>query len=314
MSQVLKKLICNIAFFAFLFTFSSAQAQNYIFQFNITGFNGLTINSPATIHENPNNPLHSQTALLTITPTIAEDVLVTVTTNTLQCTVSGSPLLLAGTTVNPTTSGTVTFTAVNDGINEPFGNVCNVTYSLTSTNPLYNGTTLAAITIIDWNPTVIIENIVQIDENPLAFNHSNNIRVRLTDQPSADVTLVINFDNNQIDLSPNTITFNSSNWNTGIFVNTTADTDNIAEPTPHFTTIVLNSTSGSAIEFANRSWSAIIPIADYTITVPVIIRTGATQVLPVLAFASFVMILVYFFVISNRDKRYEELHKTTIIE
>lgn len=312
MTQILQKLICSFSIFTAILLTSYISAQNYTLQFNIAAFNGLTINSPSTIHENPNNSLHSQTALLQITPAVSEDVIITVTTNTAQCTVSDSPLILHGITTPGILSGTVTFTAVNDGIEEPFGNTCDVTYSLTSANPIYNNTTATAtITIIDWNPTVIIDNIEQVNEDPLSLKHSHQIRVRLTDQPSANVVLNLSYDQAQLEVSPLTLVFDSNNWDTGLLVTTTAVYDKIEEPTPHFSDIRFTATSTSAVEFANKSWIATIPIADYTVTVPTIVRTGATQILPVLAFISFILLLTYFFASSNREEKSLQAAPTT---
>jgi hypothetical protein len=294
-------------------TFVTAASVPYKLNLDIIGFNGLTINSPSLLNENPNSPLNTQSALLAINPSIPENVTVTVTTNS-QCTVTGSPLVLTGTLLPGSTTGNINFTAVNDGIAETMGNVCLATYTFVSTNPLYNGSVNAVINIIDWNPTVLIENINQVDENPLALNHSNQIRIKLSDLPSSPVTLTVNYDSAQLGVAPITIVLDTTNWNTGVLVTTTAINDGLQEPTPHYSVLSFIASPFSAVEFANKNWNATIAIKDYTITIPVIVRTGAQNILPVLGFASFVMILVYFFVISNREERVKaEVAKTTTI-
>ena len=281
-----------------------ASSQNYQTTLNLQNFNGLTINSPSIIAENPLATNHSQTGLITFSPANTSDVTIAITTNA-QCTVNTSSITILGSTA-PSNSATVTFTAVNDGILETLANPCAVSYTLTSADPLFSGQIItSSINVTDWNPYVIIDRIKEIDENPLALNHSNQLLVHLSEQPSAKVTLNLTYDNNQQNVSPTILNFDATNWNTGLLVTTTAIYDRIEEASPLPSLIQFRSTSNSSIEFANRNWYANIPIIDYTLTLPLIVRTGAFTVLPILAFASFILILITFFVLSNRDNNSE---------
>lgn len=281
-----------------------ANSQNYQISLDLQNFNGLTINSPSVIAENPFATNHTQTGLITFSPANTSDVTIAIATNA-QCTVNTSSITILGSTA-PSNSATVSFTAVNDGILETLASPCTVIYTLTSADPLFNGQVITnSIDVIDWNPYVIIDRIKEINENPLALNHSNQLLVRLSDQPSTNVTLNLTYDNSQQNVSPTILNFDATNWNTGLLVTTTAVYDRVEEASPLPSLIQLRSTSNSSIEFANHNWYANIPIIDYTLTLPLIVRTGAFTVLPILAFASFVLILVTFFVLSNRNDNSE---------
>jgi hypothetical protein len=301
--NLLQKLIYNSVLLATLACIQlTSFAGSITIGFQVVGFNGLNISTPTSLDENPNSTNHSAAGTLTLSPSIPDDIVVTAVTNS-QCTVTGSPLTLLGTVLPGSTIGNLTFTAVNDGILEPTGAPCTVTYTFTSLNPLYNGTQTAVITIVDWNPQVLFENVNQIDENPLALNHSNQIRVKLSDQPSSPVTLVITYDSAQITITPVTITLDASNWNTGVLVTTTAINDGIQESSPLNTNLKFTASPTSSIEFANKIWNVLVGVKDFTISIPVIVRTGAQNILPILAFASFSMIIVYLFRASNKEDK-----------
>lgn len=277
-----------------------SSQQNYQLNFDIQGFNGVTISNPTILNENPNSSQHTGTTLITISPNIAEDVTITISTNSPQCTPSVTTIVIPGSTTPGVSNATVDFTAINDGILEPTGNVCLITYTLTSTNPSYNGTSTATIPITDWNPTTAIVTNT-LDENPAALNHSQPVRITLSEEPSAPVTFLITYDTTQITLNTNTITLDSTNWNSGVTVITTAIYDHIQEPSPLNTTLTLTASGSSAAEFANKIYSALVPVNDFTPSIPVIVRTGATTIMPMLGFASFILLLTYFFAQTNRE-------------
>lgn len=171
------------------------------------------------------------TTLITVTATASSAVLGNQTVN---LGVSGTGITagdysLSNTTITiPTgqTSGSVTFTVVDDAIVEG-----SETATLTISNPsaglVLGSTTTQAITIADNDNAGVV--ITQSGGNTAVTEGgaTDSYTVVLTSQPTADVTITLN-PGSQLS-TPTTLTFTAQNWNVAQTVAVSAVNDDIAE-------------------------------------------------------------------------------------
>ncbi|WP_281256927.1 Calx-beta domain-containing protein, partial [Candidatus Chloroploca asiatica] len=138
---------------------------------------------------------------------------------------------------------TVSFSAVDDQIDEDDLHTGRLSHTLASLDPRYNQPTAAfavpdVVASIRDNDTAGVEIVTgnrQLSEHPTAPNHRTTYSLRLKTQPLAPVTLSVVFDRAQLSLEPVVFQFNASNWNVPQVVNVTAVNDAIDEADLHTT-------------------------------------------------------------------------------
>jgi hypothetical protein len=255
--------------------------------------------------ENPNSTNHDKPLALNLTLPPTSSVDLTLVTDP-QCVITPtSPITIpAGTTSVP-----FTVTAVNDGITETGTQTCLVTLSGVSSDVNYSGVLGSQyITILDYNPNIIFTPTGNLSENPASPNHTRSYLVTLQSQPTAPVILTIANTNNQVSISPTTITLDASNWNTGVLVSFTALTDGILESLVHlgFLTIVAKPTS--AIEYRKVNNQYTLNIDDFNPIIVEIIRTGGQ--IGFQWWGSFLLLtMVAAYLKSQREEKKEKLSK-----
>jgi hypothetical protein len=151
----------------------------------------------------------------------------------------------------------VTVTAINDA--SPEGDATTLIYhTLQSSDKAYAGhpTTPLVVTVIDNDLTPLIvthrDGYTAIAEGGPAFsgNVTNGtihlgdaFRLRLPFNPTAPVTVSLISDNSQINLTPSTLNFSTTNGTTDQNITVTAVDDAITETSPHLTPVRFHLTS-----------------------------------------------------------------------
>jgi len=274
---------------------------------DVLGYTGITVDTPDIVDENPNMPDHTRSITITLLPIPTVDVMVTITPTNAQCTVSQSTLtILAG-----QNTATLSVTGTNDGVLEAPLHPCPIRFDFVSSDVGYNGATRSAIVQVrDWNLDLIIANNRPINENPLAFDHSNTLLATLSDRPSGDIFITITNDTAQCTFATHTFTLSPTNWNTGVSLLVTAVDDKIVEQPIHSCSVTFTSSALSSVEWRSRNKPLTIDVIDYNIIPPVItppkiIETGAKLLLaPIIGTA--LVYLLWFAAFKSSQRRSEE--------
>lgn len=156
-----------------------------------------------------------------------------------------APTSLTFTSFNWNTPQSVTVTAVNDSSVE--GNhTGTISHIASSSDSNYNGLAIASVTakITDNDSAGVTiaesEGTTNVSEGGTVDNYT----VVLTAMPTANVTIKISPDS-QVTVSPTSLTFTNTNWNTAQTVTVTAVNDDVAEGN-HTGTIVHTATSNDS--------------------------------------------------------------------
>jgi hypothetical protein len=162
------------------------------------------------------------------------------------------------TIANGATSGQVTFTIADDQIVE-----INETANLTISNPsagLQLGTTTTGSFTITDNDTAGFE-ILPISGDTSEFGGQATFDIRLTSQPTADVTIGLSSNNTaEGTVLPANLTFNSTNWNTFQTVTITGVDDAVADSNINYQIIIAPDTTTADTNYNNLN------PADVTVT------------------------------------------------
>ncbi|MDH5545070.1 MAG: hypothetical protein OEZ43_05720 [Gammaproteobacteria bacterium] len=160
-----------------------------------------------------------------------------------------SPTSLTFTAANWNVAQGLTVTAVDDGVAEG-AHTDTITHVASSTDTNYSGLGVASVTAnIGDNDTVGVSVVVS-GSNTVATEGASgdNYTVVLTSQPSADVVINIT-STGQVTVSPASLTFTSTNWNTAQTVTVDAVDDSAIE-------MVHSDTISHAISSADTAYAA----------------------------------------------------------
>jgi hypothetical protein len=162
----------------------------------------------------------------TVTVTLTSDSFESVAPNSLQFT-----------TANWNSPRTVTVTAIDDVFADGNPHTGTITASLSSSDPIFNGTPAKAQTV-----SITDNDIAGLDLSrtslPLAEagSTSDSYTVALHTHPRSTVTVQLQ-PSAQVTVNPSTLTFTGANWQSPQTVTVQAVDDNVTEPTPHAGTV-----------------------------------------------------------------------------
>lgn len=178
------------------------------------------------------------TATVTI-PTIASS-------NTLEGTVS--PSTLTFTPTNWSIPQTVTITGVDDSIDDGNQNYSIVFGTTTSSDPVYNNFVTTNLNVINAdNETGSGITVSGLSGNTTEVGGTATFNVILNTDPTSSVTIQISSSNtNEGTVSPNSLTFNSGNWNITQTVTITGVNDLIQDGNVSYNIIIGGVTSANS--------------------------------------------------------------------
>lgn len=179
---------------------------------------GVTI-SPTIINATEGGATGEYEIVLNTEPT--QDVTVQITPDS-QVTVDVTTVTF--TSSNWSEAQTVTVTAVDDVVSEGL-HIANITHSSSSSDSNYNNLTLSTVVV---NITDNDSAGVSIDSSTLSINEgaSGSYTVVLTTEPTASVSVTPSTTSSRLTLSPSTLTFTASDWETPQTVTVAASADN----------------------------------------------------------------------------------------
>lgn len=189
--------------------------------------------------------------VLTSQPTAA--VTISLTFDATQVTVNGSsssPQTVVFSTGNWSTPQSVSIRAVDDLIDETSTHIATITQAATSGDANYNGVSVnnvsANISDNDTRGVTVSKSSISLSETGPT---SDNYTMMLNTQPTATVTLSINFDGTQVlvngsSSSPRTLTFTTGNYASPQMVTVQAINDDYDETSPHNITITHSASGG----------------------------------------------------------------------
>ena len=165
---------------------------------------------------------------------------------------------LSFTPSNWETKQTVTFSGVNDMV--PTGNQI-ATITLTASGADYGGEThTMTVTFIDNDTPGLLFSPNRIDLSEP--NGTDDYTVQLATQPTGEVTVAVaSGDVTTATVSPSSLTFTTTDWNTGQTVTVTAVDNDIDNRTPRQTTITL---TASGADYGSVSGTVPVSVADDT--------------------------------------------------
>lgn len=144
--------------------------------------------------------------------------------------VATAPDTLVFTPANWNVSQQMTVSAIDDAIDEDSPHAGSVAFAITSLDANYQGLAVPALAVsVQDNDTAGI-NLVQTDGTTAVTEGagSDTYTIVLTSEPTADVTVVLTT-GAQIQVSPGSLVFNASNWNSPSTLTVSAVDDNIVE-------------------------------------------------------------------------------------
>ena len=179
-------------------------------------------------------------------------------TNSRPTRVTMSTASLSFTPSNWETKQTVTFSGVNDMV--PTGNQI-ATITLTASGADYDGEThTMTVTFIDNDTPGLLFSPNRIDLSEP--NGTDDYTVQLATQPSGEVMVAVaSGDVTTATASPSSLTFTTTDWNTGQTVTVTAVDNDIDNRTPRQTTITL---TASGADYGSVSGTVPVSVADDT--------------------------------------------------
>ena len=177
-----------------------------------------------------------------------------------------SPATLTFTTANWNMMQTVTVTGVDDSAHQSSNRSATISHTATSSDPEYSGITIPDVTatVVDNDGagvTLIESGGATAVTEAAGRRNTDSYMVTLNAAPTADVEITIaSGDTGAATVSPTTLTFTLSNWNTGQTVTVTGVDDS------------LDQSSGRSVIISHRATSrdtgySDIPIRDVTATV-----------------------------------------------
>ena len=187
-----------------------------------------------------------------------DSVVITVSADS-QATTSVETLTF--TTGDWSTPQTVTVTAVDDDIDEDDTHTSTITHIATSDDSSYDG-----ITISDVTANITDDDTVGISLSSTATaateeGSTGSYTVVLSSEPTDNVVITITVDD-QISVSPSTLTFTSANWDTHQTVTVTAIDDTVDEDDSHSGTITHSVASDDADYDGYSLGSVTVTITD----------------------------------------------------
>ena len=189
------------------------------------------------------------TVVLDTLPSASVEITVT-SGDTAKATVS--PSTLTFTTGNWNTPQTVTVTGVDDNVDQTGNRSATISHSATSTDARYNGVIIASVTatLVDNDGAgVTINELGGVSVTEAAgAGRTDTYTVVLDTLPSASVNITVTSgDTAAATVSPSTLTFTTSNWNTAQTVTVTGVDDNLYQSSGRRATISHGATSSDSI-------------------------------------------------------------------
>ena len=197
-----------------------------------------------------------------------------------------SPATLTFSTSDWNSEQTVTVTGVDDFVDQSSDRSVTISHSATSSDTAYSGITIAdvTVTVVDDDTTAgvsIIESSGSTAVSEAAgTTNTDAYTVALASEPTASVTITVTSgDTGAATLSPATLTFSTTNWNTAQTVTVTGVDDFVTQSSDRSVTISHSSTSSDA----NYNGIAIADVRatvvdDDTAGVSIIESSGSTAV------------------------------------
>ena len=197
-----------------------------------------------------------------------------------------SPATLTFSTSDWNSEQTVTVTGVDDFVDQSSDRSVTISHSATSSDTAYSGITIAdvTVTVVDDDTTAgvsIIESSGSTAVSEAAgAGRTDAYTVALASEPTASVTITVTSgDTGAATLSPATLTFSTTNWNTAQTVTVTGVDDFVTQSSDRSVTISHSSTSSDA----NYNGIAIADVRatvvdDDTAGVSIIESSGSTAV------------------------------------
>ena len=177
-----------------------------------------------------------------------------------------SPAALTFTPSNWNTAQTVTVTGVHDNVDQSGNHTAIITHTATSSDAVYNTISIPDVTVTVVDEDTVGVTIKESDDatsvtEEVGAGRTDVYTVMLDSRPTADVAIAVESgDTGTATVSPATLTFTASNWNTGQTVTVTGVDDDVDQLSDRSVTITHTATS------KNDSYNT-ISIPDITATV-----------------------------------------------
>ncbi len=202
----------------------------------------VAVNSPGGPPVVNEDTLFSDPYFLSLSAEPTANVVVHVAFDAAQIAVT--PVDLTFTSGNWSVPQQVDVVAVNDAIAEG-PHQTTITHSASSADARYNGLAIDSLVVSivdnDTAGAIVPASLAAVEGGPAGVH-----AMRLTSQPSADVTITLGFDAAQVSLSQAIFTFTPANWNVAQITDVTAVDDAIAEG-PHSSTITHSAASADPL-------------------------------------------------------------------
>ena len=160
-----------------------------------------------------------------------------------------SPATLTFTPSNWNTAQTVTVTGVHDNVDQGGNHTAIITHTATSSDAIYNIASIpdVTVTVVDDDTMGVIikesDDATSVTEE-VGAGRTDLYTVMLDSRPTADVTIAVESgDTGAATVSPTTLTFTASNWNTGQTVKVTGVDDDVDQLSDRSVTITHTATS-----------------------------------------------------------------------
>jgi hypothetical protein len=174
--------------------------------------------------------------------------------------ISASSTSLSFDASNWNVAQTVSITAIDDAIAEAAVNSL-ISFTVSSSDADFNNIGIAPLNVAVTDNDVAGFSIVQSSGNVALAEGggSNTYSLKLTSEPTANVTITVGFDAAQLSITPENIVFTPTSWNTAQVVTVTAVDDSTVEAT-------LNSTISFSVSSSDAAYDA---LSDNSVTVSI---------------------------------------------
>ncbi len=197
-----------------------------------------------------------------------------------------SPTALTFTSSNWNMAQTVTVTGVDDRVDQTGNRSATITHSTLSTDLKYNGLIIPSLTVTvednDTSELVVTEfgtppDTLVTEES--GAGNTDTYTVKLASQPSASVSIAITSSRTTVaTVSPSSLTFSTSNWNTAQTVTVTGVDDRVDQTGNRNATIAHTATSTDS-KYNSLSTNVIVTLVDNdTAGATIIQSSGSTSV------------------------------------
>ncbi len=225
----------------------------------------ITESDGATVTTEEPGETSTDTYIVVLNTLPTGDVTITIASgDTAIATVDPATLTFTTTTYN--TAQTVTVTGVDDNVDQGSGRTVAISHSATSTDGSYNTITITdvTVTVMDGDTAVVVvtesDNSTAVTE-AAGDDNADTYTVRLASQPTASVEIVpASGDGGAATVTPATLTFTTTNYNTAQTVTVTGVDDNVAQGSNRTVAISHSASSNDAIY-------AVVTIDDVMVTV-----------------------------------------------